>query len=163
MTVEAVARKARASKPTIYRWWGTRTQLISDAYFRSTPVTVELPDLGNLQADLQSMMESLWRIWSDPKFGDVSRGLLGESLCDPVLLEAYRNDYLPKREASLVQVLERAVERGELAKDTDIDLLVDMLNGFNFMHLIKGKPMSPETIRKHLDSIFSGLRNTPSK
>ena len=33
-SIEAVAKRARAGKPTIYRWWPSRTALLLDVYQR---------------------------------------------------------------------------------------------------------------------------------
>ena len=34
-SIEAVARKARAGKPTIYRWWPSKAALLLDVYHLS--------------------------------------------------------------------------------------------------------------------------------
>jgi hypothetical protein len=84
---------------------------------------------------------------------------LSESLGEPKLLAAYRDEYLPKREAPLREILARGIARGELAADSDINFLVDLLTGFHLLGLIKGRPTTAETIHKQLDAIFDGLRN----
>ncbi|MET0170455.1 MAG: helix-turn-helix domain-containing protein, partial [Aliihoeflea sp.] len=43
-SIEAVARRARAGKPTIYRWWPNRTLLLLDVYKRFKTRRSTLPD-----------------------------------------------------------------------------------------------------------------------
>jgi AcrR family transcriptional regulator len=157
LTVEAVARKARAGKPTIYRWWGTKTQLVFDAYTRSMPVIDRDLDLGDVRVELTRFFENLWRLWSSRNPASVSLGLLAEALSDPKLLSAYRCEYIPKRETPLVAILDRGVQRGDLPRDLDVGLMIEVLTGFHMMRLIKGKPVSPETGRQVLDLVLNSL------
>ncbi len=158
LTIEAVARKARASKPTIYRWWATKTKLISDAYLRSKPVVQTTPDLGDLAKELSFYFENLWNMWSDQRNASVSIGLLSESLSDPQLLEQYRTEYQPRREALIGEILDRGRARNELSWECDNAFLIEVLTGFHLMRLIKGKPVNSETNRKFVDIVIRGLR-----
>ncbi|WP_281015677.1 TetR family transcriptional regulator, partial [Mesorhizobium sp. M00.F.Ca.ET.216.01.1.1] len=49
-SIEAVARRARAGKPTIYRWWPSKAALLIEVYQRQKHV--ETPDTGNVEDDL---------------------------------------------------------------------------------------------------------------
>ena len=55
-SIEAVARRARAGKPTIYRWWPNRTALMLDVYKRFKNVRA-FPDTGTLRGDLVGFLE----------------------------------------------------------------------------------------------------------
>jgi AcrR family transcriptional regulator len=158
LTIEAVARKAKASKPTIYRWWETKTKLISDAYLRSKPVVQTIPDLADLAKELSFYFENLWKIWSSERNASVSLGLLRESLSDPQLLEQYRTEYQPRREALIGEILDRGRERNELPGECDNAFLIDVLTGFHLMRLIKGKPVDSETNREFVDFVLRGSR-----
>ena len=54
-SIEAVARRARAGKPTIYRWWPHRTALMLDVYKRFKNAKA-FPDTGSLRGDLVSFL-----------------------------------------------------------------------------------------------------------
>ena len=43
-SIEAVARRARAGKPTIYRWWPSKAALLLEVYQRQK--RVDIPDTG---------------------------------------------------------------------------------------------------------------------
>ena len=52
LTMEAVARRAGASKASLYRRWTTRSALVMDAVYRLAPRPDDLPDTGGLRGDL---------------------------------------------------------------------------------------------------------------
>ena len=55
LTLDAVARKARASKATLYRRWDTKASLVVDALVRAKQApTVDDHDTGSLRGDLMS-------------------------------------------------------------------------------------------------------------
>src|SRR5688500_18319365 len=58
-SIEAVARRARAGKPTIYRWWPNKTRLLLDVYQRQKG-SVEAIDTGSIEADCIAFLERLF-------------------------------------------------------------------------------------------------------
>lgn len=165
LTVEAVARKARAGKPTIYRWWRTKTQLMFDAYLRSTPVPVADADVGDVRQQLQAYFANLWRVWGDAKTAEISRRLLSESLAEPELRAAYFEEYLPRREAPFVEILKRAISRGELPADVDLEQIARLFSSFQIWCMISDKPASTETVRWLIDMVLKTpprLSGTPA-
>lgn len=159
LTVEAVARKARAGKPTIYRWWRNKTQLMFDAYLRSTPIPSADPELSDVRSQLQSYFENLWKVWGDAKTAEITRRLLCESLAEPELRTAYFDEYIPRREAPFADILKRAIARGELPDDLDLEQIARLFSSFHVWCLASDKPASSETIRWMIDMVL----NTPPR
>src|SRR6218665_586629 len=58
-SIEAVARRARAGKPTIYRWWPNKTRLLLDVYQRQK-TAVEQIDTGTIEGDCLAFLEALF-------------------------------------------------------------------------------------------------------
>ena len=56
-SIEAVARRARAGKPTIYRWWPSKAALLLDVYQRQKRFTY--PDTGSLEDDISVFLDRL--------------------------------------------------------------------------------------------------------
>ena len=50
-SIEAVAKRARAGKPTIYKWWPGKTALLLDVYHRRKPAQVHM-DTGTVEGDV---------------------------------------------------------------------------------------------------------------
>ena len=157
LTVEAVARKARAGKPTIYRWWRTKTQLMFDAFLRSSPVRAADPDVGNVRDELQVYFENLWKLWADPRNAEISCRLLSESLSEPELRRAYFEDYIPRREAPFGDIMKRAMQRGELPSNLDLEQIARLFSSFHVWSVVSNRPASSQTIRWVIDMVL----NTP--
>lgn len=115
VTMDQVAEATRSSKATLYRQWGSKTTLVVDALSCFAPLEEALPDTGSLRADLLEMFAP-----REPNVTDESEligALLTATRTDAELAEAIR-DRVVKPAADRVGVLvQRAVERGEVAPD----------------------------------------------
>ncbi len=162
-TIEAVAKHARAGKPTIYKWWKSKMRLIGEVYLKQVPVRHTRTDAGNLQQDLMAQLELLWGVWSDPKWSMASRRLFTEALMDAESLAFYRDGYLKERNQPIVDIIKRAIARGELPPTTDVGLIVDVLSGFNLFRLAMDRPVDRETVSSFLNLLSHGLLDPQSK
>jgi len=161
ISIEAVAREAHASKPTIYKWWGSKEKLIGEVYLNLTPLDPDATNLSSAQQELQKVWERLWKIWSNPKWATVSRQLFMASQDDPEALSRYRDGYLRERNKPLAAIIERGVARGELASNLDVELVVDLIAGFSLFRLLMEKPVDVATSQKILSILFGGLSKVP--
>jgi AcrR family transcriptional regulator len=123
LTMDAVATAAKASKATLYRRWQTKAELVVDAISRAKGCPMpEDVDTGSLRGDLISMS------CGDGGFTDempmsVIAGLVTALHRDPELQKAFQERFLAPRLQLTRKVYERAVERGEIGPDVDIELL----------------------------------------
>ncbi len=128
ITIEGVARHAGVGKQTIYRWWGSRAELILEAFANHAADMVPTPDRGSLREDLEAFMNAGFkRLFRD--YGAIMRGLMADAVLDPDFNKILREAFILKRRAATRVILERGIERGEIAKDADLDLMIDMLFG----------------------------------
>ena len=75
-SIEAVARRARAGKPTIYRWWPDKTALLLAVYAELKDELV-LPDTGSLEGDIVAFLGNLFGFWRG-RAGAIFRSVLAE-------------------------------------------------------------------------------------
>jgi len=136
MSVDAVAERAGVSKATIYRWWPTKGVLALDAFYAEwNRVRGATPDTGSLAGDLRSRARAAVRFMNS-RPGRCLRTLVAEAQCDPQLAEGYRTRVLePLREQSR-QLFQRAIDRGEIAPDTRLEVVLDLLYGPLFHRLL---------------------------
>ncbi|MGQ0456319.1 MAG: TetR/AcrR family transcriptional regulator [Hyphomicrobium sp.] len=154
-TIEAVAKEARASKPTIYRWWGDKVRLILDAHFKTRKVIDEAPDTGSARSDLIFLLTRLWRVhWAVPNNADVSRMLMAQVLIKPDLFAPYRNEYLAKRSEPFLAILDRAKARGELPASADSVVLWEILVSYQLYRLMMRDPPTDQEIRWFVDGFL---------
>jgi len=134
-SIEAVARRARAGKPTIYRWWPNRTLLMLDVYQRFKNAR-GFPDTGSVRGDLISLLENhLLGFWKDRLCGTVYRAIIAEAQNDADAAAALFA-YQAERKKTTAVIIERAKARGELAPDVNGELIIDMIVSFAWHQLL---------------------------
>ena len=116
LTMDRVARRAGTNKNAIYRRWPNRAALGLAAYRQLVQVDQDLPDTGELRADVLELLRGANRHLSSPA-GDLLRNLLGSAREDPQLLAQLREQSADAGAAIWLTVLGRAVARGEAAPE----------------------------------------------
>ena len=155
-SIEAVARRARAGKPTIYRWWPNRTTLMLDVYKRFKNART-FPDTGTLRGDLVAFLENqLLGFWKDRLCGTVYRAVIAEAQSDADAAAALFA-YQAERKSVAVQMIDRAKARGEVSADVDGALIVDLIVSFAWHQLLLGRVAeSMDGIEGVVDGILMG-------
>lgn len=133
-SIEQVAKRAGAGKPTIYRWWNGKAALLLDVYARQKLVLTD-DDTGTLEGDLASMLRSVSRFWRETPAGDIFRSIIAEAQSEPSALEALRG-FLGERRHHVAAVFERARARGDLDEGFDLDTTLDIVSGFLWARLL---------------------------
>jgi AcrR family transcriptional regulator len=139
ISMDAVAERAGASKATIYRWWPSKELLALDALFSEwTPQPASSHDTGGLEGDLLSLIRPWARRLGKRPYGRVIAALLTKAQSDPQFAEQYRARFVqPRRDQGRV-IFARAIERGEIPADTDIEVVLDLLYGAFYHRILHG-------------------------
>jgi AcrR family transcriptional regulator len=154
-SIEAVARRARAGKPTIYRWWPSKAALLLDVYQRQK--RVDNPDTGNIEEDLVLFLKSLFRHWRETPSGNIFRSIIAEAQTDQAAAEALA-EYGRTRREHTGRMIERAKARGEVAPGVEPTLIADLLASYAWVHLLTGRIDESEAdIRKAVSVILRGV------
>jgi AcrR family transcriptional regulator len=159
-TIEAVARRCGAGKPTIYRWWKTKSELFMELYNRESAAMMPVEDLGSTRAELIAQIRSIFHFWRDTACGRAFRGLIAESQADAKSLARLRDQFLPPRRNLARSILERAQRRGEIRAE-DIGATLDLLYGFTIYHLITDQlDDDGRSVEAMVDLLIRGLAKT---
>jgi AcrR family transcriptional regulator len=156
ITVSKVAARARASKSTIYRRWPTKEHLVIEAFNRWPALTPH--DRGNLLADLLNLYRQFLRILHKPPSNAIMPTLVAERAHNPALAAVF-DPLMQRRRDPVRVVLQRAIGRGELPADTNVELAVDALMGVTVlrMYFVPGN-LSIPAIREFLTVLLRGLK-----
>ncbi len=129
LTMDAVARRARASKATLYRRWEDKPTLVVDAMVRSPRAPrVEDHDTGSLRGDLVSTYCDVSGVGRNGASGILASVVTALS-SDPEFATRFREAFIgPKIQISR-GIYERAIARGEIRADLDIDIIAPALAG----------------------------------
>lgn len=125
MTIDMVAARAKAGKATLYRRWPSKAELVLDAVAcmkRGDVDTAALPDTGTLRGDLIAMIRP-HSIQDGERKLKLMAGLMTMLSRSPELAEAANAAVVEPRAAANRILMRRAVERGEISADCDIDTL----------------------------------------
>ncbi|GAA4709317.1 TetR/AcrR family transcriptional regulator [Phytohabitans rumicis] len=142
VTIEGIAARAGVAKQTIYRWWPSKVDILMDAFIDDMAQHLTPPDHGDLGLDLRTHLSKLADFLTRSDAGAVFRALVGQAQHDPDLAIRLRADYLGQQRERDRLPLSRAVERGELPPDTDLDLAIDQLVGpIHYRVLVTGEPV----------------------
>ena len=161
LTVEGIAQRAGVGKATIYRRWPSKLPLVIEA-FGALPAFEEA-DTGDLESDLDHILRSYVRVYNTTPLGAVVPSLAGELPHNPELMELFA-PVVKERRRPLVLALKRAMERGEIPRDTDLDLAADLVVGPMTVRVFftPGK-LSPKLVPPMIALALDGLRGRPAR
>jgi AcrR family transcriptional regulator len=158
--IEEVAEHAAVGKATVYRWWPNKGALIADAFASSTTRKLRFPDSGSVYSDISRQMRQLIKVFRSRQ-GRIVSAILAAGQTDRDLIRAFRERFLLPRRHEAYRTLRRAIVRGELRKDTDLDLLLDSLYGPIYMRfLIQHDRLTPEFVERLCALVLRGARPT---
>jgi AcrR family transcriptional regulator len=125
LTMDAVAARAHASKATIYRRWQGKAALVVDALHCSKG-SMDDPDTGTLEGDLTVLGQGSCN--QESRFNaQIMLGLITALAHDAELRDVFRERMIEPRTKMIRLVFERAVARGEVSSERNLDLLVSLL------------------------------------
>lgn len=150
-TIAAVAARAHCGKSAIYRRWSTKIELVVAAV-RALHTTAPLPDTGSLRHDL--IATALHYSGDDERSAAVLASLLSELGRDAELRDAAFRAIGEPPVAALVAVIERWIERGEVARDAPVDLIAGIVPTAAFGSVsLRRRTLDPATIEQLVDAV----------
>jgi AcrR family transcriptional regulator len=139
ISMDAVAARAGASKATIYRWWPSKELLALDALFSEwAPARPHPRDTGSLAGDLLALMRPWARQLAAKPYGRVIAALITKAQSDAEFAEQYHARFVQPRRDQARAIFARAIDRGEIPADTDIEVAIDLLYGPFYHRILHG-------------------------
>ncbi|MEU5425512.1 TetR/AcrR family transcriptional regulator [Streptomyces olivoreticuli] len=132
LTIEAIAARAGVGKQTIYRWWPSKAAVLFEAVVPEgidDPAAVELPDTGDLEADLKFVLRATVDGLTGERLEAATRALSAETQNDPELGRALTERVLEPQLQSYVRRLRSAQAAGQVAEDVDLRVALELLVG----------------------------------
>lgn len=160
VTSDEIAQEAGVSKATIYKWWSNKSLVALDAFLTRMTEQVRMPDTGSAERDFTEQLQSLVAFYKSP-LGCLFGQFIAEGQSDPAFLSRFRERFLyPRRNAALV-MWRRGVERGEICKEVDPEMVLDLIYGPMIFRLLAGHgSLSDEECCAVVKTIFDGLRRS---
>lgn len=157
MTIDMVAARAKAGKATVYRRWASKAELVLDAVacLKASEIDLDaLPDTGTLRGDLIAMIKP-------PNIRDAERklkvmsGIVSMISRSPEMAEAARAALVEPRASANRILFRRAIERGEMDADADIERLSTLGPAMAaYRVLMLGRPVDREFLVGNIDGVI---------
>lgn len=160
LSMDEIAARAHAGKGALYRRWPSKAALVVAAMMtwreRAAPLTI--PDTGSLSGDIEATVAAI------PDFDEAAAqqmavfvGLATAASRDPELRTALADNLLARPRRSIREVLDRAVARGEIAAERELDLVADIVVGLNILRIMLGEAPDREYVARVLNTIIYPL------
>jgi len=130
LTMEAVARRAGASKATLYRHWASPAAMLVDAMDSMSRV-LPVPATGGLRSDLLELLGGLQAHVVSQPYARLMAAFIDAAERDPALWDLHAR-LTERRREPVRHVLAEAMRRGDIPPGTDLDVVLDLLIGPTF-------------------------------
>jgi AcrR family transcriptional regulator len=153
-TIDEIASRSGVAKTTIYRHFASKQVLVVEAVHACSHIPV-VTDTGSLRDDLISCFSGTTKASYDGRLGDMMLSLMDAAQRDPELGRLVRAQTDQRRRLATT-VIERAVARGDLPADVDVDLLVTLLAGpLIYTKLVRRQRVTDELVAAVVDTVLS--------
>ena len=159
LTMEEVAKRAKVGKPTLYKWWPTKANLVLAMLCERMAPNLEKPTVLTAEESLRFRARRLIDAFNGP-FGRIVAGLIAEGQSEPAILQEFFDRWVrPRRNATMAD-LERGKETGELRSDSEPDLLNDAIFGaIYYRFLLRSDPLSRRFGEELVEQVIRGHRS----
>ena len=159
LTIEEVAKRAKVGKPTLYKWWPTKTTLVLAMLTERMAPNLEKPTALSAEESLRFRVRSLIDAFNGP-FGKIVAGLIGEGQSEPAIRQAFFDRWVGPRRTATVADLQRAMNAGELRPDTEPGLLNDAIFGaIYYRFLLRSGPLTRRLGEELVEQVIRGQRS----
>jgi AcrR family transcriptional regulator len=158
-SIEGIAARAAVGKTTIYRRWTDKESLICDAMAMLKGPLPKLPGTS-LRDDLLTLVESAVHARESARNRRLYACFIGEMSRYPALNERFRRTVIKPRRDLTRDTLRRAVERGELRDDLDVDVMIDIVVAPPLSWMLNHPDDAPPRwlLEQLIDGVLGGLR-----
>ncbi len=160
LTIEGVAARSGVAKTTIYRRWRSKHELALAVLIAMVEQQVQSShDLGDTRAELIAFVNRAIKILNSTLMGRVMPGLVSDFAADPELAKAFRERVVTRRVGELNRILERAIDRGSIRRDADIEIANELLFGPVYYRLfLSGKPLNKDFAERAVNAFMAYAR-----
>ena len=156
MSIEQVAARAGVGKPTIYRRWSSKVELVIAALSRPRPER-SVSGEGTVRERLTGLIEELCVSVRREPAKSLLAALVAEIPRNPELAAAVREVFLAKRRETAFALLREGIAAGELRADLDLELASDVLVGPVMIRaLLTGGRITPSLGATLVDAFCDG-------
>jgi AcrR family transcriptional regulator len=154
VTMEAVATRARTSKPVLYRRWPDRAALLRDALLAAATAAIPHADTGSYRGDVLAVLRG-WAAAMTGELASVLVAVIAATAEDPELAVAFREGVIGWRKQEMGELIGRAVARGEARPDVPVHLVRELGQSVLWHRLlVSGDPIDDALVTAIVDEVL---------
>lgn len=134
LSIEAIAKRAKVGKTTIYRWWPNKTAVVMEALSSQPAMNAPMPTARNNTDALVLQLEKLIRLLYS-KNGQTIAQLFSEAQGNEKSQEIFENSFLSPLMDAIGFSIEEGCKNGEF-RPIDTKMALDLLCGPIFFRLM---------------------------
>jgi AcrR family transcriptional regulator len=158
LTMEAIAKRAKVGKPTLYKWWPSKAALVLAMFNERLVAEDHSPPAKSAEAALRARMRKLITALRGD-FGKVMADLIAEGQSEPAVLRDLFDQHVSARRAAAIADVCRGQAAGDIAADVDPQLVIDgMIGPIYFRLLMQHAPLTQEFGQTLVSQVLRGVR-----
>ncbi len=155
LRMERIAARAGVGKAALYRRSKSKFELVTEAVKSAATNITPIPDTGSFEKDVARLMRRMAATLRHPLVRRILPDLHAEHARSDELAELLESVTRDRRAQAMV-MLDRAIERGELTKDTDRQMILDMFIAPLYWHVIvQHRPVRTADIQRFTNLVLS--------
>jgi len=164
LSIEDVAARAGVGKTTIYRRWPSKEELVMNA-IHELQVDLSTVNTGNFRNDITMLFKSTYQsLKAHPLLEQLVPRFIGEFYSHPEIFQTFLKQLVIPRFQNFFDMVEQAKAREEIRNDIDPTLVMDLLAGSLYFHLIVTRNTMPtssvspdEWVEQMIDAVMYGI------
>ncbi|OMC05423.1 TetR family transcriptional regulator [Mycolicibacter heraklionensis] len=154
VTMEAVAARAKTSKPVLYRRWPDRRALLRDVLLRTAVTTIPHEDTGSYRTDMLAVLRGWVDLFTGPQ-ATALPAVVAAMAHDAELAAAFRGGVIEWRKQEMSALLSRGIQRGDVRADVSVEIARELAQSVLWHRLlISGDPITDELITELVDDVL---------
>ncbi|MGW7289244.1 TetR/AcrR family transcriptional regulator [Streptomyces sp. NPDC054847] len=165
-TIEGIAARAGVGKQTIYRWWPSKAAVLLEAFLgmadraaeAAGPGGYEIPDTGDIEADLRTVLRATVDEMNTPVYDAPARALTAEGVVNAEVGAQFVERLLEPQLQLYVTRLRAAQEAGQVRSGIDLRVALELFTGpLAHRWLLRTLPLTHEYADQIVDCAVNGL------
>jgi AcrR family transcriptional regulator len=159
-TIERIAAGAGVARTTVYRHWPSRGHLVMDA-FEMLAAPPPAPATDDLRGGLLALLAELAWALTESRRAPMLPALVDAAERDEELATLQKR-HTEQRRKPMRLVIEAAIKRGEIPRETDIELALDQLSGpLFYRRLITHRPITKSFLEQVVIGAIAAWQSPP--
>jgi AcrR family transcriptional regulator len=153
--VAEVAARVGVPESTIYRHWKSREELLVETVMAHMQESIPLPDTGSFRTDLQTFLRESAAFLESPEGRLVTRSMFATMKHED---SKVRQTYWMTRFSHTGTMIQRAIERGEIAPEINPNMVMTVLTGALYVRmLVLDAPLDERFLEQLVQIVLEGV------